>query len=591
MDRRLESLQGMDFRTAQGPYREDLASQYYTEVKPVLESGEFTPTNLTDIWQMMWLKWHDAVSHSSRERDKEMEVEDFPYSQEWIEEQKKEGRIIVYVPREVSGPDATQRLIDTFSNNVIKMNEGEFRFNPRRVNMFDQYGWMAVDGAPSDTKTGQRLPTSEEIVQMIKDGNEFPTVNTYLIASNFYHWESGKYLDAGYDERADMERMPVLGTMEHQDLDSLSSHGQGQWEELKAGVEEYEDRRAYGDNKKTQRLSVSPIYRFGTGDDSEEMIAPRRVYKGSPPELTQYARLYLRDIESTAGEQPSIERIVKAVDEHPVTQVCATHTLTRDYLSSKRHETTVFAYFTAPASLEQMNGVIGEITHGMDPRKLKYNFAKKITTRYINTTKQTSWVEVPSLFWMDAKDGQNSAYDNDQYTVYFYHNKDVAFLAYLIFKYTLQEFGEKDKSSNLTRDLSSLIHGNQYSAFGGRGRFGADFIKKYAAFLKPSAQLNEEISSYLNSTYRGQIEHQASIQELRGISETLRSKRRQWHLGIPQAATQLGIPPTLLYALENGDVSEVNPELRKKIEEFIGGSIPTVLSVEEAYDLHVRRRE
>lgn len=147
-----------------------------------------TQEAVTAIWGNMW----EVMGGVTGSR---ITVAECDRTNEEIAELEANGRMLVYVPKELSGADQAKRLLplvlpDPQAQKANNLSSHAF------VNVVEQSGWVSVEATP-------RLPHSkveDEVVirDRVESGElQGQTVNTYLVGTLFSRLMNGSYLDEG----------------------------------------------------------------------------------------------------------------------------------------------------------------------------------------------------------------------------------------------------------------------------------------------------------------------------------------------------------------------------------------------------------
>jgi hypothetical protein len=141
-----------------------------------------SPELTTAFWEVFW-------TENGKKASLDLAVPQCPWDETQIKEMAKRGKAPIVLPEEVSTQESRHLLGQMFP----KMNNHSTREGNAITNKVDHFGWRQFDtalDAPHAKKTEDKL---REI--MTSQGDEEPTLNEYIVASQASKLLTGHYLD------------------------------------------------------------------------------------------------------------------------------------------------------------------------------------------------------------------------------------------------------------------------------------------------------------------------------------------------------------------------------------------------------------
>ena len=149
-----------------------------------------------DVVQQTWQKFWDIYSHKVGET---IQVSKPDLNEKELKALEKEGRMLIYVPEEVSKKEQIVTLLHTFKIGYYLNNPANPSHFKDYVNGFEQKGWFSTEaqgGVPNGVLTDDRFTKLSE-----DSRSNFMTLNTYLVTS-YFSYLNGNILDGARDKNS-----------------------------------------------------------------------------------------------------------------------------------------------------------------------------------------------------------------------------------------------------------------------------------------------------------------------------------------------------------------------------------------------------
>lgn len=143
-----------------------------------------SPETITAFWLAFW-------AENGKKVDISVSVPECPFTQEQLEEMKRKDKGPIYVPEELS----TQKDRHLLGRMFPKMRSHSLQEGNSVTNEAKNSGWRIFDMSIDAPHLGTDESQLREV--MTFQGDEEPTLNEYIVASQASKLLTGKYLDEG----------------------------------------------------------------------------------------------------------------------------------------------------------------------------------------------------------------------------------------------------------------------------------------------------------------------------------------------------------------------------------------------------------
>lgn len=523
----------------------------------VSSEQETLSSSQTRLWRDVWASWSEVLS-------RDVEVEDCQFTEEELVEHQLSGKTVVYVPKELSKGDFAERLTSLGPRDIIE-NQGRppsfFQSSAQWMrssilNLTEQSGWLAVgvrDAAAKGKRSG-RMKLDKEIELSLSA----PTINTFMIWQLFQHLQGVDM--SGAQERRD--GFPILGTrnfeeqhMGNEMLGVRMDIGHKGWRYLLALPTENRTLPVISDADPESVLSTVQL----------EVIAPGK--KEAVP--TFWSQKFLADMRRRSVQESNNEYTLtdftdvgleKALREQDKVDVMPSrHRVSAAGVDGRVQSGVVVVAPKGPVEdIDELNQLLCAITPGNTDLKID-----TLLFRRQNLNSQALGRVARGIIVITKKmpNGNEATIP-----IVMYPSAEMAYLA---------EFARPSRNPHATADQkrralklvelgrSRYMPEELFDKILKGGRMLPDFID-----ILPGNFDTEMVLERIEARY-GRIEPQ----EETGVSEAFAQRiivaRRNQGKSIGDLATELSIPPSVLFAIENGTIGSLPDETRSRLMQYI----------------------
>jgi len=518
---------------------------------------ESLPTSQTKLWRNVWAEWSEG-------QEREIEVEECQFSEEELLEHQLHGRTIVYVPKELSGGDSELQLASLGPIDIVENHERKTSFyqSPSQwfrssiLNLSEQSGWLAV---------GERIAKNEEkekgsmgLEWEMELSLSSPTINTFMIWQLFQHLQ-------GMDGVHKLEGggFSILGTRSFEEQ-SMGNEMIGI--RMDIGYKGWRNLAALPTENRTLPVIFDTTLDDDISNTQLEVIAPGKK-KLAP---TYWGQKFTADMKRGTVKESDDEYILtdftdedlkKALREQDKVDVMPSRRSSRNTAVDRRVNAGVV--IVAPKGpvkdIDELNRLLCAITPGNTDltidtllfrrQKNLNNTQGRVARGVVVITKRMpngNEATIPIMMYPSAEMALLAEFarpSRDPNATANQRRKALMLSDLARSRYVPEELFDRIlKGERMLPDFMDILYGN----------FDTDFVL-------------ERIEAKYGPT---EAREEAGVSE--AFAQQIVIARRNQKKSIGDLAQELSIPPSVLFAIENGTISSLPEAIKSRLTQYIG---------------------